>query len=185
MIPLFIQIIEDDNDREFIANIYTKYEKLLYKTAISITQNCCDAQDVIQSVFVKIIQSKIPLLKSLPEQKQLNYLVTACHNTAINAVKKHRKVYNLNIDNIDNDVSGEYSISIDDHFINEEICHTFLVIWESLDERTKYFLNARYILEKSSAEIAADLQISPSHVRTYLSRARKKALQACKNLLDK
>ena len=181
MIPLFIQIIEDDNDREFIANIYTKYEKLLYKTAISITQNCCDAQDVIQSVFVKIIQSKISLLKSLPEQKQLNYLVTACHNTAINVVKKHRKIYNLDIDN---DVSGEYSNSIEDYFINEEICHAFLIIWESLDERTKYFLNARYILEKSSAEIAADLQISSSHVRTYLSRARKKALQACKNLLN-
>ena len=55
MIPICILTIEDPDDREFMAELYGKYEKILYSTAVKITNNYWDAQDVVQSVLVKII----------------------------------------------------------------------------------------------------------------------------------
>ena len=34
MIPLYILAIEDDDDREFMASLYRKYERILYSTVI-------------------------------------------------------------------------------------------------------------------------------------------------------
>lgn len=49
------------------------------------------------------------------------------------------------------------------------------VIWDKLDYRHQYILEARYILEKSLEEIAEDLEIKPESVRMALTRARRKA----------
>ena len=187
MIPLYILAIEDDDDREFMASLYSKYERILYSTVIKITNNYWDAQDVVQSVLVKIIQNKIPLLKRLPERKLINYLVTACHNTAINYVKKQSFWIENTEDDLENnsDRSSEHVLSLEEIILSEEEQREFFHVWNSLDERTKYFLNARYILEQSTAEIAADLQISEAQVRTYLSRARKKALITSKSYVYK
>ena len=183
MIPTFILAIEDLDDREFMTEIYRKYERILYSTAVKITDNYWDAQDVVQSVLVKIIQSKIPLLRSLPERKQINYLITACHNSAVNCVKKRKAIFDVYADNDsdspDSDIPDN-SPSLEDMIFIQEEKQLFLLIWDSLDDRTKYFLNARYILEQSTAEIATELHILQAQVRTYLSRARKKALVAAK-----
>lgn len=187
MIPICILTIEDPDDREFMAELYGKYEKILYSTAVKITNNYWDAQDVVQSVLVKIIHNKIPLLKSLPERKQLNYLITACHNNAINCVKKHQ---NQSCDFLDfaedsfiADIPDD-APSLDELLFTQEEHQLFLKAWETLDVRTKYFLNARYILEQSISEIAEELHTSQAQVRTYLSRARKKALIATRKLKD-
>ena len=51
-------------------------------------------------------------------------------------------------------------------------------VWSTLDEKTRYLLIARYILNKSGREIAEDLQMPPDNVRMALVRARRKAQQA-------
>ena len=48
-------------------------------------------------------------------------------------------------------------------------------IWPDLDPRSQYVLEARYLLEKSTDEIASELNIKPDSVRMAISRARKKA----------
>lgn len=184
MIPFYILTITDDDDREFMAAVYEKYEKILYSAAVNVTHNYWDAQDVVQSVLVKVIQDKIPLLKSLPERKLINYLVTACHNTAINHIKKSSVFSPIEAasgENCDKDTPDDISPSLEDFLLQKEDQDAFLAVWDSLDERTKYFLNARYILEQSTAEIASELHTSQAQVRTYLSRARKKALVASRN----
>lgn len=48
-------------------------------------------------------------------------------------------------------------------------------IWAKLDERSRFVLESRYILEKTDAEIAQTLKVNPNSVRMILTRARKKA----------
>lgn len=50
-------------------------------------------------------------------------------------------------------------------------------IWDMLDPRNKFVLEARYILEKTDAEIAEELCIRPNSVRMVLTRARKQAYE--------
>ena len=51
-------------------------------------------------------------------------------------------------------------------------------VWNTLDEKTQYLLRARYILNKSGKEIAADLKMSPDNVRMAIVRAKRKAKKA-------
>ena len=58
---------------------------------------------------------------------------------------------------------------------NDEDVEALHRAWKRLDPRSQYLLEARYILNKSFEEIAADINIQPDSVRAALSRARKKA----------
>ena len=64
---------------------------------------------------------------------------------------------------------------IEDYLIQNEMLSQLSVIWDKLDYRHQYILEARYILEKSLEEIAEDLEIKPESVRMALTRARRKA----------
>ena len=186
MIPLYILAIEDEDDREFIIGIYRKYEKVLYSVANKITNNYWDTQDVVQSVMVKIIHNKISLLRELSERKRVNYLITACTNTAFNYMKKKKRIIEkqqYGEHEIDIDRSDDMTLPLEDIILQRETEAAFFKVWESLDDRTKYFLNARYVLELSTVDIAEELNTTPAQVRTYLSRARKKVLVASKNFL--
>lgn len=183
MIPICILTIEDPDDRAFMTALYVKYEKLLYSTAVQVTGHEQDAQDVVGTVLVKIIQDKIPLLRSLPERKQLNYLITACRNTAVSCLRKRNGEWGrLFEDTIEAVPDG--APTLEELLLAQEEQQLFLQAWETLDERTQYLLNARYILDQSISEIAAELHTSQAQVRTYLSRARKKALRATQKLKD-
>ena len=60
-------------------------------------------------------------------------------------------------------------------YIHEEDLRHMARIWKDLDSRSQYVLEARYILGKNDAEIAAALGLKPNSVRMVLTRARKKA----------
>ena len=178
MIPICILAIEDPDDREFMTTLYGKCERILYNTTIKITNNYWDAQDVVQSVLVKIIHNKIPLLRSLPERKQFNYLITACHNEAVNCVKKRQnQSYDFPDSENDSFISDipDDAPSLDEILLSQEEQQLFLKAWETLDERTKYFLNARYILEQSVSEIAEELHTSQAQVSYIFEQSQKKS----------
>lgn len=58
-------------------------------------------------------------------------------------------------------------------------------IWPLLTPRNQYILRAKYILEKSSAEIAHELGIKSDSVRMALTRARKEAYILIKREMEK
>ena len=66
-------------------------------------------------------------------------------------------------------------VSAEDVLIRVESVRRLADVWPLLDERSQYLLEAKYILEMESQEIAAQLGIKPDSVRVELSRARKRA----------
>lgn len=55
MFPVIILAIENEDDREFMMQLYTQYRALLYSEIYKIVQNEWDADDVLQSVIEKLI----------------------------------------------------------------------------------------------------------------------------------
>ena len=62
------------------------------------------------------------------------------------------------------DSIGNYS-KVEAKILHEEELSYLIRIWPLLAPRTQYILRAKYILEKSSAEIAHELKIKPDSVR--------------------
>lgn len=173
MIPMIIMAIEDEDDRSFMANLYVDYQRLMYKVITSHTTDPWDADDIFQSTLPKLID-KLADLRRMSNDKLTNYIYSTCKNTAINYLQKKGGLKEFSFE----DLSATVPTEEDPRLLleeNDEDVEALHRAWKRLDPRSQYLLEARYILNKSFEEIAADINIQPDSVRAALSRARKKA----------
>lgn len=175
MIPYCILIIEDESDREFMTALYFQYQKLIYSSIRKVLSDQWLIDDAAQSSLEKLID-KVSLLRTLDRNRLINYIISTCKNTAYNLIRHNCRhetfLFDDSIDSLENSIIG---LSIEDYLIQNEMLSQLSVIWDKLDYRHQYILEARYILEKSLEEIAEDLEIKPESVRMALTRARRKA----------
>ena len=180
MIPHCILAIEDESDREFMTSLYLQYEKLMYSTIRKVTQDSWLVDDIFQSTLEKLI-GKIFLLKSLNRDRLVNYIIVACRNTAYNTYSAQVRHFAEDIDDYIGEASGNcVGTSVEDFVILQDQLESLHTIWERLDLRSRYVLEAKYVLEMSDTEIAECLRIKPQSVRMALTRARKNALALIK-----
>lgn len=171
MIPLIILAIEDPDDRQFMADLYLKYNRLMYSECIQILKDTWATEDVMQTAIERLID-KIPLLKTLSETKKINYIITTCRNLSKTYLKKKSRESGYEISESDGvDIGGNITEEL---VIQKQTMEIVGVVWASMDEQTKHLLQSKYILDKADAEIAEEIGINPNSVRTYLSRARSK-----------
>lgn len=184
MIPYCILAIEDESDREYMTALFVQYEKLMYSTIGKITTNYSDTEDVLQSTLEKLID-KISLLKTLDRNHLVNYIISACKNTAYNELRYQSRHGALSFDDcLDSaDVENDGHI-MEARLVREDELGCLARIWPELDERSQYVLEAYYILEKKAEKIAQDLDIKPESVRMALTRARKSAYKLMEKELN-
>ena len=176
MIPSCILAIEDESDREYMTSLYLQYQRLMYDTIIRITKDSWLAEDVLQAALEKLID-KIQLLQKLDRKRLINYIISTCKNVAFNALRYNNRHGAISFDDFGDDYLEEDSASlIEDFIIKKEEFTRLALLWERLDVKSRYLLEARYIWQKETWEIAQDIDIKPESVRMALTRARKKAL---------
>lgn len=175
MLPICIMAIENESDRVFMTAVYTRYRWLMYDTVKQVVSDHWLAEDVSQATLVKLID-KIGKLKLLNETQMVNYIITTCKHTAYNEMRNRTRHPVFSIDEEWDTTSDEYGVrDIEDRLIHEDELYRMTDIWAKLDERSRFVLESRYILEKTDAEIAQTLKVNPNSVRMILTRARKKA----------
>lgn len=170
MIPYIILTIEDDDDREFMSNLYMSYHRLLYKEIYDIVQNPWNTEDLMQSLLEKLIDH-IKQLRSFDKHQLIDYICAAAHNTAYNYNRSKKREHFVNVD----PESEPSTSNLEEFIIHNEDLALLAHVWNQLDEKTKYLLRARYILKKSGKEIAVELGTSPDNVRMAVVRAKRKA----------
>lgn len=178
MIPYVILAIEDDDDREFIRRLYITYERLMYSEIYKIVRDNWATEDVLQDTIIKLI-AKTELLRQLPEKKRINYVISASKNTAYTYAKRKMNRDLLSIEELDDNGKTMCFLwdNVEENLILQDDLKQLFKVWSSLDDRTRYLLEARYVLEKSAMEISKDLGIKPGSVRMALTRARKSAYE--------
>lgn len=180
MIPYCILIIEDDNDRSFMEDLFTMYGKLMYNEIHKILSNSWTAEDVMQSALINLID-KISFLRTLERDPFVNYIISTSKNTARNYIRDHKLLetpYDNYIDTADDD-SDSHSLEL--HILKKEEMERLKKVWPQLSTKNKHLLEGYYILEKSMPELATELGLNPNSVRAELSRARKAAYKLLKN----
>lgn len=173
MIPLIILAIESPEDREYMTHLYLEYERLMYWEINKYIDNKWDAEDILQTVLVKLID-KLAELKEKESNKRSAYILAACRNTSINFLKKHNRKteFEFEFRNFDDvDANGD---TPEDFVVQKDAYDILYAAWKTLDQKSMYLLEARYVLEKPTKEIADDLGIPQNCARVHLSRARSK-----------
>nr|WP_081579701.1 sigma-70 family RNA polymerase sigma factor [Oscillibacter ruminantium] len=167
----------DDDDRAFMLNLYKNYYNLARKNIFNITHSRDDLEDLIDDVFVKLIE-KVSLIRNFECCKLTTYIVYTIKSVSINHLK-HKAVemkhlyYSENTDILDD--CTESGSEFDDRLIQEEDITSLRHAISLLPQSQKDLLYFKYLLDMSDPEIAETIGISPDSVRQYLTRARRNA----------
>ena len=146
MIPFCILVIEDDDDREFMAALFIQYQRLLYKEIHDILKNPWNTEDVLQATLVKLID-KLPELRNKEQPQLIGYISVTARNTAYNFLRSQKKIAPFSFEEY-----MQQSESIAEHrqmeelLISKEEIDELVRRWPQLDAKSKYLLEGKYIL---------------------------------------
>jgi len=155
-------------DVESFDQVYQKYAGKLYAFSLKYLKSKEEAEELVQSVFLKVWENQKNLKKDTSFK---SYLFTIAYNEICNLFRRRKYLHNFISRNMseNSESSGETEDQIDFKFVLEEIAQ----IIDKLPEKQKaIFLKSRQD-GKSTKEIADELGLSPGTVDNYISEALK------------
>ena len=153
----------------------------MYHYIMEVLHDSWQADDVMQESVVKLIH-KIDVLRRLSESKRRNYIITTAKNTAISYLRRESIRKGIAYDDWAKDCIGTQSEEDPEALVlRQEEMEALQLIWDDLDERSRYLLSSRYILEQSFEEMARELGVTAGSARMLLTRAKRAALALIEN----
>jgi RNA polymerase sigma-70 factor (ECF subfamily) len=149
---------------EELDRIFREHHQLVYRTALGVTGSREDAQDVVQTIFLRLLRRECPPdLKSNPK----GYLYRSAVNASLNLIRTRRR-----------HVPIEESKGLDAMAVSweceaaEELHRRLYAAIAELSSEVAHILVLRYVHSYSIAEIAKLLGKSRGVVAVQLFRTR-------------
>jgi RNA polymerase sigma-70 factor (ECF subfamily) len=146
--------------KEF-EELFREHYRLVYRTAYSVTGSRQDAEDVLQTIFLRLLRRRPPDLASNPK----GYLYRAAINLSLNTVRARQR-QNLT-DGVERLLAPVSAPDADD-----DLRRQLLAAIAQLRPRAVEILILRYAHDHSDAEIAKMLGTSRGVIAVTLFRAR-------------
>jgi RNA polymerase sigma-70 factor (ECF subfamily) len=144
------------------------YSGLLYRVALSVLRNAAEAEDVVQDVFVRVLQQR-----GLSEVREWRpWLVRIAWNLAIDRIARKRRVPMEQMDEMFAAGMVSREVAADDALAEAGRMKAVMDAIERLPRREREVLLLSAMEELSTAEIGAVVGRSESSVRSLLFRAR-------------
>ena len=137
-----------------IESLFQQYKDDVYRFALSYTKSVQEAEDVCQTVFLKLMEQK-----SITPGKERAWLMQVTANTCRNVLR-----------------SGWWKRTVPMEETLEAPAPQDMDIWDTvmaLPPKYRVLVYLRYYEELTTKEMAALLHISPTAVTTRLTRARQ------------
>lgn len=166
------QLIERcrNHDQNAQLEIYNRYYKAMYNTALRIIKDSAEAEDIMQEAFLTAF-TKLPMLTN---NKMFGaWLKKIVINASLTAVKKsdaHRDVAIENVEYALSETDGE-GFSEDD--LNNIKAKTVLQTIQQLKDSYSTALSLHFIEGYDYEEICQIMDISYANCRTLISRAKE------------
>lgn len=166
-------MVNDSVERDsFLLWLCTQYSDYVYKLAWDLCPEPQDIDDLVQTVWEKLI-NKEQVLQTLDKPQQLNYISKTMKNT-LREEARRKKLLTCSLDSVVGCSTDPIGF-IDDAIDQAIQLRVFREVWPQMDEDIRELLERKYDLNETDEEIARSMEIKPASVRTYLSRARKQA----------
>lgn len=149
-------------DRINYTKIVEKYANNIYKVALSYCKNKYDAEDVLQNVFLKLLQAD---MKFESEEHLRRWLIRVTINCCKDLCKSFWKKHMVSIDEINQNYSYEFSTNE-----KSDLYETVM----SLPAKYRIVTHLYYYEDYSVKEISEILNVKETTVQTQLMRARNK-----------
>jgi RNA polymerase sigma-70 factor (ECF subfamily) len=152
---------------EEFAEIFRDHYPMIYRTAYSITGSKPDAEDVLQTIFLRLLQRDVPVeFKRSPKA----YLYRAAVNLALNTLRSRKS--RGGIEDVEQLEAPAHAVDPDASREDEEIQRCLLDAVAQLRPKAVEILILHYEHNYSDAEIAKMLGKSRGTIAVTLYRAR-------------
>ena len=167
MLALFLNLNQED--RDFVSDLYKSYKDRLYSLALSLLKNKADAEDALSATYIKIIEN-IERIKSLPEEKVSSYIFVILYNQAMDIFRQKNKF--SEIENFDQ-LIDEKNLSTYDQVETNLLVADLLKHIKALPLDDQRLLILKYKYDLPYKDIAKLLNISPEAARKRKERLVK------------
>lgn len=157
-----------DGDVEAFNLVYKKYAQKLYAFALKYLKSVEEAEELVQSVFVKLWENQNNLKKETSFQ---SYLFTIAYNEICNIFRR-RKYQQEYADNTKITQPG-FTDSSETQINYQSILQQVETIIGNLPEKQRHVFVKSRIEGKTTKEIASEIGLSPGTVDNYISDALK------------
>ena len=176
----FLLLVEDDEQRELLIEIYKRYFALI-KKRLTDAVSAEDVEDCIQDCFVRLINNVQQLQKL--SRSQITAYVCQTIRSVIVDYRKKKKLLIIDYD-VDIVPDRKNQSSVEKEMEDKEAYERFFKGFYTLPEVDQIILQSLYQDDMSREELARKLGIKPASIRTYISRAKKHALQLMRGEFD-
>lgn len=176
LVPMVFLMISDDSDREFMEQLYTKYHKMMMRMAQSLCHSTEDAEDVVSESLISLI-TKIPVLRHLDRNVLEGYIISVVKNTTFMLWRKKKNRHEVELNEITAAIQPDNETTPEEKTLDKYSISLLMTCIGKLKEEEQVFIRMRYYEKRSNREIAAAFEIEESHVRTKLTRIRKKLMK--------
>ena len=144
--------------------IFNEFSRFVYRTAYALTGRHEDAEDVLQTIFLRLARHEIaPDVLKNPKP----YLYRSAVNVSLNVIRTRSRAANLRKDALH--VQSETAA---DAIFDEELCNRLREAIGQLKPEAAEILLLRYTHNHSDAEIARMLGVSRGTIALKLFRLR-------------
>lgn len=171
--------IKNEDDREFIAELYRSNYKIWFKEAYKLTQDSHAAEDIVNDVFVKLF-SKIDVLRKMECYKVTGYIVKSIKNTCKRYLKNKTKGgYPVDFYNDDNMAKIPDSFNTENAVFDKLDWEIVAGIIRKLTDPEQDFIIKSFFEQLGDREIAAQTGMKYNNIRTYRCRLINKLKKLC------
>jgi RNA polymerase sigma-70 factor, ECF subfamily len=155
-----------------LERIFDRYYELIYRTAYGVTGSAADAEDIVQTIFVRLLNRELPPdLSTTPER----YLYRAAFNLSLNTIRdKGREVLTDNLEVFDTMVLDTTCARGDAHAEDLALDQALRDAIAMLHPAAAQVVILRYVHDYSLADIARMLGTTRSTVAVSLFRSRSR-----------
>src|SRR5215467_10264000 len=149
--------------------VFREHHAMVFRAAYRITGNAGDAEDVLQTVFLRLV-------KRDPEADPVGNVASFLHRAAVNAaldlVRAKRNIYNIPLDDLEPVLAEGAHRSPDRLQVSSEIRDWLREALARLNPRIAEMFAMRFFEGKDNPEIAKLMNTTPGTVAVTLSRTR-------------
>ena len=176
MLPLSILLIENDEDRQFLTEIYLQYKSMMYKVAARyFNQNFSEIEDAVSGAVENLCKKHLTL-QAVECNKRASYIITTIRNVCRGRLRELQKQkgtrdYTVEAEILEAIPGGDDTQGI---VFNRIFAIDLLNSFDVLPEKDKELIRMRHIDMLEYEEIGQELGITAGAAKTAVSRAKSK-----------
>jgi RNA polymerase sigma-70 factor (ECF subfamily) len=156
-----------------LEQMFREHYAMLYRTALSLLDNPADADDVPQTIFLRLLRTGLPAEMS---KNPAGYLYRAAVNVSLNVIRTRKR------QRLTDGVEGlELVVDTSSTSVKERIHKELAEAIAELPQDAAHVLILRYVHNYSEANIAKILGTSRNTVAMRLFRARARLKKLMRN----